>query len=145
MQVSKTHFSKNFSIDRLISRSNKNTLKVKARGGSVSCCLRRTAIKLRFGSATTLEHIHVFRRLISQLLQHLPIGSHPPVQTFSTFDLGRLRETLPRWLDQFSSRRNNRVLLVIDSLDMLKVRSLCFTIRVALCLTMGTCATGVFQ
>nr|CAB3264423.1 nephrocystin-3-like [Phallusia mammillata] len=72
------------------------------------------------GKSIDSDPVIMLRRLLTQLRQHLPLANQPPVQTFSTFDVNRLRETLPRWLEQFTSRRNNRILLVVDSLDLLK-------------------------
>uniref|UniRef100_H2YTG1 Nephrocystin-3 n=1 Tax=Ciona savignyi TaxID=51511 RepID=H2YTG1_CIOSA len=60
------------------------------------------------------------RRLLSQLLLHLPLPAHPPTQTYTTYDVVRLREIFPRWLEQLSTRRNTRIILAIDSLDLLQ-------------------------
>lgn len=64
---------------------------------------------------------NIHRNLLSQLLRHLPCGCVPPLQSFSSYDVTKLKETLPSWLEQLSARLDNRIVLVIDSLDLVKV------------------------
>lgn len=65
--------------------------------------------------------ISSFRRILSQLCNHFPHGSHPPIQSCSTYDVNRLRQILPKLIEQLFSKKNKRILLVIDSVDRVKV------------------------
>jgi len=67
-----------------------------------------------------VQPVIIFRRLLSQLVDRLPLGSLPPLRSYASYDITRLRENFPRWLEQLSARLNNRVVMVIDSLHLVK-------------------------
>ncbi|XP_076823328.1 nephrocystin-3-like isoform X2 [Clavelina lepadiformis] len=71
-------------------------------------------------SAVDADPVILLRRLLLQLCQHLPAGNPSQTQLYASYDVIRLSETLPRWLEQLSSRSNRRIVLVIDSLDLIQ-------------------------
>ncbi|XP_077974525.1 nephrocystin-3-like [Styela clava] len=69
--------------------------------------------------SATADPVVMMRRMLFQVCAQLPPSLAPPSFALSSYDVAHLKVLLPRWLERVSTTKNARVLLAIDSMDMI--------------------------